>query len=115
MKAAILFLAGCLCCLILIPTAAPALTDEEVRLLRQNGVPETTIRMMRESERRAGTETSDHSMGVRTITRPNGQPAIVYSTGSSRSTAAEDNARLQEERAWEMLRYLIVDTRRSND
>lgn len=97
------------------PLATLALTTEEILLLKQNGVSETTIQMMLQSEIAARTlEAADgDAMGVRIIERPNGQPAIVYSTGRSDRTAHDADLRLQEERAWDMLRNLIVDTRRT--
>jgi len=95
------------------PLESAALTAEEIVLLKQNGVSETTIRMMIASEMQAATTAeNDRQMGVETISRPNGQPAIIYSTGGNNPTDPYDEARRQEERAWEMLRYLIVDTRR---
>ena len=96
------------------PTAADALTAEEVLLLKQNGVSEETIQMMIASEMRAlaaGSSASQPGMGVATIPRPGGRKAIVYSTGQSDHNTFDAAERLKEERAWEMLRYLIVDTR----
>lgn len=107
MKIVVLLLTVGLCSLT--PSVSNALTDEEVRLLRHNGVSAATIRMMHDSERRATADAAGRSMGVRRIIRSDGRPAIVYSTGDGRSDALDDAARLREERAWEMLRHLIVD------
>ena len=100
-----------------VPLSTQALTTEEILLLKQNGVSETTIQMMLQSEIAARTlETADgDAMGVRTIARPNGQPAIVYSTGRNDRLAHDADLRLQEERAWDMLRHLIVDTQHARD
>ena len=96
------------------PSISAALTAEEVLLLKQNGVSEKTIQMMLESEKRAQLPrdtASQPGMGVSTITRPDGRKAIVYSTGRADPDARDAEERLKEERAWEMLRYLIIDTR----
>ena len=112
MKIRLMFI---LCCLW---WAAPgqllALTVEEILQLKQNGVSEETIQMMLESEMQARSQldsTAGQTMGIQTITRPGGQSAIVYSTGSGDPYARDAEERLKEEKAWEMLRHIIVDTR----
>ena len=108
-----------LCALLVsLPCAAAALTVEEILLLQQNGVSEKTIQMMLESEKRAQTlneSASQPRMGVTTIMRPDGKKAIVYSTGREGQDARDAEERLKEERAWEMLRHLIIDTRSTDD
>ena len=92
---------------------AQALTVDEILLLKENGVSEKTIQMMLENEARtlvAG-DGSDRP-GVRTIIRPDGQPAISYSTGNDGEGTHDAEEQRKEERAWEMLRQLIVDTRK---
>ena len=107
-----------ICCLWwTVPGQLPALTVEEILLLKQNGVSEETIQMMLESEMQARSQldsAAGQNMGIRTITRPGGQSAIVYSTGSGDSYAGDAEARLKEERAWDMLRHIIVDTRNTD-
>ena len=104
------------CCLWgAVPAASNALTVDEILLLKQNGVSEETIQMMLQSEMQAQSQQAgagEETMGVRTITRPGGQSAIVYSTGRGDQDARRAEERLREERAWEMLRHIIVDTRR---
>lgn len=107
-----------LCCLWLgLPTSSEALTVEEVLLLKQNGVSEETIQMMLQSEMQAqgrqGSAVAEE-MGIRTIPRPGGKSAIVYATGSGDQDARDTEERLKEQRAWEMLRHIIVDTRESD-
>jgi hypothetical protein len=100
------------------PAASAALTAEEILLLKENGVSETTIQMMLESEIRAqsqGHATPQETMGVKTIRRPDGRKAIVYTTGRGNRDDRDAEERLKEERAWEMLRHIIVDTRESED
>lgn len=103
------------CCLLWgLPAVSEALTAEEILLLKQNGVSEKTIQMMLQSEMLAQSQhdrTADRTMGVKTITRPDGRSAIVYTTGSENRDAHSAEERLKEERAWEMLRYIIVDAR----
>ena len=100
------------------PSNATALTVEEILLLKQKGVSEQTIQMMLESEMRAQSlhePASQERMGVTTIPRPAGRKAIVYTTGQPDPDARDAERRLQEQRAWEMLRHLIVGTRSSDD
>lgn len=97
-----------------LPVISDALTVQEVLLLKQHGVSEQTIQMMLQSETHAAALEEDpagETMGVKTITRPDGQAAIIYSSGSGNHDTSDTEARLKEERAWEMLRHIIVDTR----
>jgi hypothetical protein len=99
-----------------LPTLARSLTVDEILLLKENGVSEKTIQMMLENEARtlAAGDISEQP-GVRTIVRPNGQPAIIYSTGKSGTAYTDEDERRKEERAWDMLRHLIVDTRKKKN
>jgi len=104
--------------LLWMPGASAALTVEEILLLKENGVSETTIQMMLESEIQAqsqGHANPQETMGVKTIRRPDGRKAIVYTTGRGNRDDKDAEERLKEERAWDMLRHLIVDTRESKD
>jgi hypothetical protein len=105
------------CCLFgAVPVDSGALTVEEILLLKQNGVSEQTIQMMLHSELQ-GTRSADsgeEEMGVRTIIRPGGRSAIVYTTGRGGQSTRDAEEHLKEERAWEMLRHLIVDTRKTD-
>jgi hypothetical protein len=108
-----------LCCLWwVLPAASEALTVKEILQLKQNGVSEQTIQMMLQSEMQAqfrNGPAEGQAMGIQTITRPGGTSAIVYSTGSGGQDARDQEERLKEEQAWEMLRHIIVDTRVTND
>ena len=108
-----------ICCLVwLEPAPSGALTVEEILLLKQNGVSEETIQMMLQSEIKARSlknDPADPTMGIQTIARPGGRSAIVYSTGSGGQDARDAQERLKEDRAWEMLRHIIVDTRLIRD
>jgi hypothetical protein len=108
-----------ICCLgWLVPALSGALTVEEILLLKQNGVSEETIQMMLQSEIQARSlqnSAAGQTLGMRTITRPDGQSTIVYSTGSGDQYDRDAKERLKEEQAWEMLRHIIVDTRQTED
>ena len=116
MKIRLMFI---ICCLgWLVPALSGALTVEEILLLKQNGVSEETIQMMLQSEIQARSlqnSAAGQTLGMQTITRPGGQSAIVYSTGSGDQYDRDAEARLKEEQAWEMLRHIIVDTRQTED
>jgi hypothetical protein len=107
-----------LCCMgWIVPAQLLALTVEEILRLKQNGVTEETIQMMLQSEMRVQSQhqpSKGQTMGTQTIIRPGGQSAIVYSTGSKETDTRDAEERLKEERAWEMLRHIIVDTRERN-
>ena len=116
MKSRMRLVVCCLCLLWGVPTRSLAMTVEEILLLKQNGVSEETIQMMLQSEMQSQDNiATGEKMGTRTIVRPGGQPAIVYSTGSDTRNAYDEEERLKEERAWEMLRHIIVDTRVKDD
>ena len=116
MKIRLMFI---ICCLgWLVPALSGALTVEEILLLKQNGVSEETIQMMMQSEIQARSlqnSAAGQTLGMRTITRPDGQSTIVYSTGSGDQYDRDAEERLKEEQAWEMLRHIIVDTRQTED
>jgi hypothetical protein len=83
MKIRLMLILCCLCWTV--PAQLLALTVEEILQLKQNGVSEETIQMMLQSEMQAQSQhdsTAGQTMGIQTITRPGGQSAIVYSTGS---------------------------------
>lgn len=81
----------------------PALTTEEVLLLKQHGVSDKTIELMIQSEmeekRRA-----DSSIRI-----TDDQSAKTYSTGKPSSTPLTREEQLNVERAWEMLKNLTIE------
>jgi hypothetical protein len=115
MKIRFILIVCCFCGAV--PVDSGALTVEEILLLKQNGVSEQTIQMMLHSELLGtrGAASGEEEMGVRTIARPGGRSAIVYTTGRGGQNTRDAEEHLKEERAWEMLRHLIVDTRSSQD
>lgn len=90
------------------------LTAEEVLLLKENGVSDETIQLMIKSELEAKKrleKTPYNTMGIREIKRPDGKSSIIYATGETISDSLTQEERLKEEKAWEMLKSLIIDTR----
>lgn len=91
--------------------AAYALTPEQVIALRNAGVSDQTIQMMIRQEQDAAGNPSD--LAVRKEIRDkDGKSVIIYSTGRPASTGQTAEEK-QTERAWEMLKNIMVDTRRS--
>jgi len=107
------FLWGCLSiAAAAVLTACPAwsLTSEEVLALKKAGVGDETIRLMilqEEAARRR--DTSD--MGVKEVKDAEGRTVIVYSTGPS-GPPIDASQREELERAWDMLRRIIIDGRK---
>jgi hypothetical protein len=101
--------------ILLIPlwTATPCfgLTVEQVLQLRKAGVSDRTIQLMIAQEREAGENPGD-VMGVREIRDKDGNVVVVHSTGRSRTIDYSEQERQKLEKAWEILRNIIVDGRR---
>ena len=86
----------------LVPAGALALTPEEVALLQEAGVDESIIRIMIEQSRAGVSEVEDEE----------GNRYIRYSTGtSSKSDDLREAEAEKVERAWEMLRNMVIDAR----
>lgn len=95
------------------PAAVFALTAQEVLALKKAGVGEDTIRMMIQQEKDGKRPAPGNAMGRREIRDSQGDVSIEYSTGQSAPSAGPDTQQ-QVDKAWEMLRHLIVDTRKTN-
>lgn len=91
-----------------------ALTAEEVLALKKAGVGDETIRMMIRQETEGKRPALGHAMGRREIRDDGGGDAIEYSTGRSATPSGAETAQQQVDRAWDMLRHLIVDTRKAD-
>lgn len=79
-----------------LPADLSALTPEEVRMLKEAGVEETTIRFMIEQSRPGISEEEGH---------------IRYSTGKARREDLRKEEAEKVDRAWKMLNNLIIDAR----
>ena len=51
-------------------------------------------------------------MGIHEIKSPDGKRVIIYSTGETKDDLLTEEDREREKRAWEMLKSLIIDTRK---
>lgn len=86
-----------------------ALTPEQVVALKRAGVEDQTIRMMMAQEAQA--KGSPEAMGVREIRDRDGNTVILYSSGAGTAEAARAEEARKAEKAWEMLRGIVVDQR----
>ncbi|MCX7635477.1 MAG: hypothetical protein N2Z74_07005 [Syntrophales bacterium] len=84
-----------------------ALTPEQVAALKKAGVEEETIRLMIRQEKAA----RGQEMGVKEIRDGEGNVMIIYTTGPN-TAAMSDVERQRVDRAWELLKRIIVDHRR---
>lgn len=93
-------------------TAIPgfALTPQQVIDLKKAGVSDKTIQIMIKQE-----ETKDPyaTMGTREVKDKDGNSVIIYTTGGNTTSAADDEEKKNVDRAWEMLRSIIIDKRNS--
>jgi hypothetical protein len=96
------------------PASVIALTAQEVLALKKAGVGDETIRMMMQQEKDGKKPAPDNAIGKREIRDGQGDVSIEYSTGSNAPAAGTDTQQQQADKAWDMLRHLIVDTRKAN-
>ncbi len=96
--------------LILAPPPCLGLTPDQVLKLKKAGVSDRTIQLMIEQEREAKESPYD-TMGVREIRDKSGKTVVVHSTGRSKIDPGEEE-RKRVEKAWEILRNIVVDDRR---
>lgn len=85
-----------------------ALTWEQVIALKRHGVDDRTIQLMIKQEEAAR---RDGEAGVKEIRDAEGKVIIVYSTGSLYE-ALDDEERERVNKAWEMLKRIIIDGRK---
>lgn len=88
-----------------------ALTPEQVISLKNAGVSDQTIQLMIRQEQEAAAGSPDDSPGRKEIRDKDGKPVIIYSTGR-RAGSNRNKEELQTEKAWEILKGLIIDTRK---
>ena len=91
-----------------------ALTPEEVLALKKAGVGDETIRMMIRQETDGKRPAPGHAMGRRELRDGGGGDAVEYSTGRSEAPSGSETQQQQMDRAWDMLRHLIVDKRKAD-
>ncbi|MCX5854666.1 MAG: hypothetical protein NTZ24_08910 [Deltaproteobacteria bacterium] len=87
-----------------------ALTTEQILSLRKAGVSDKTIQIMLQQDGEA-TSSPESGMGQKEVRDGQGNAAIVYSTGRSRSSDIGKEEKQKVEKAWEMLQHLMIDRR----
>jgi hypothetical protein len=89
-----------------------ALTVEEVIKLKKEGVSDETIQLMIQQEM-LGAKLSDpyKNMGVRENKESDGKSSTIYSTGEIEDEGNCDEEREREDKAWQMLDNVLIDTR----
>jgi len=83
-----------------------ALTAQQVLELKKAGVSDQTIQMMIKQEENA--QKTIETIGVQEVKDKDGNTIIIYSTGGN---TVDDEEKQNVERAWEMLRNIIIDRR----
>jgi hypothetical protein len=81
-----------------------ALTPDQVIKLKKAGVSDKTIQLMIKQE-----EAKDPyaTMGTIEVKDKDGNSVIIYTTGNSESSAADDEEAKKVEKAWEMLNNIF--------
>jgi hypothetical protein len=101
-------------CILLVSLAQVsfALTVEEVIKLKKEGVSDETIQLMIQQEMQ-GAQLADpyKNMGVTEIKKPDGKSSTIYSTGESEDEGNCDQESEREDKAWQMLDNVLIDTR----
>jgi len=89
-----------------------ALTVEEVIKLKKEGVSDETIQLMIEQEMQ-GAKLADpyKNMGVKEIKKPDGNSSTIYSTGEIEDEGDFEEESEREDKAWQMLDNVLIDTR----
>ncbi|MDX9746588.1 MAG: hypothetical protein WCX84_09810 [Syntrophales bacterium] len=100
--------AGILC---LSPGFGHALTPEQVIQLKKAGVQDATIQLMISQEMAGENRNPYDTMGTKEIRDADGNTVVIYSTGKPGGGAFDPEEREKLDRAWEMLRNLIIDAR----
>jgi len=88
-----------------------ALTADQIIKLKEAGVDDRTIQMLIEQEKMG--QEGKEGVGVKEIPRPGGgKDKIYYSTTTQEEeTRVQQEERQKLERAWEVLRNIIIDER----
>ena len=98
-------------CVFFTLSKAWALTPEQVISLKNAGVSDQTIQLMIRQEQEAAAGSPDDSPGRKEIRDKDGKAVIIYSTGR-RAGNNRSKEEMQTEKAWEILKGLIIDTRK---
>ncbi|MDY7032597.1 MAG: hypothetical protein SVY10_11915 [Thermodesulfobacteriota bacterium] len=97
-----------------------ALTVDEIIKLKKAGVSDETIQMFiqMEQEKKREEKESSHSnskkMGTWEVKNSDGKEVTIYTTGGEESRgegSPEDKEEEKREKAWEMLKNILIDAR----
>ena len=98
--------------LVIFPQPGQCLTTEEIAYLKKAGVSDDTIQLMIQQER----EQARHSRtGIWDVENEDGKRSTIYRVDDG--DQASERRKIEQEkadRAWEMLRNLIIDARESD-
>lgn len=86
-----------------------ALSTDQILALRKAGVSDKTIQIMLQQESDAKSSL-ENGMGQREIRDDKGNVSIVYSTGHPTQSVSDEESQ-NVDKAWEMLKHLIIDRR----
>jgi len=98
--------------LVISPQPGQCLTAEEIGHLKKAGVSDDTIQLMIEQERE---QARDSPTGIWDVENEDGSRSTIYRVDDG--DQASERRRIEREkvdRAWEMLRNLIIDARESD-
>lgn len=92
-------------CILFAAIEGSALTPQQVIDLKKAGVSDQTIQIMIKQE-----EAKDPyaTIGTREVKDKDGNTVIIYTTGASDTSAADDEEKKNVERAWQMLNNIII-------
>jgi len=94
--------------------AAYCLTPEEIILLRQHGVTDSTIQLMIKSEKANPPDSElpqdrESSPSIQEVQKPDGKATVIYSTGKAKKSDLTRGEKEKVDRAWEMLNNLSLE------
>jgi len=86
-------------------TSVFALTPQQVISLKKAGVSDRTIQMMIKQEEGKDPYTT---IGTREVKDKDGNTVVIYTTGDSTTSTADDEEKKNVERAWQMLNNMVI-------
>lgn len=92
-------------CALFAASSCFALTPQQVIDLKKAGVSDQTIQIMLKQEE---AKDPNAAIGTREVKDKDGNTVIIYTTGNSTNTAADDEEKKNVERAWQMLNNIII-------
>ena len=99
----VIFIVSVLLCLGAYAQKSAALTADEVLVLKKNGISDSTIQLMIQSEM------EEKKRAESSIRITDDKSAITYSTGKPSDTPLSREERKNVDQAWEMLKNLSIE------